>query len=553
VDSIYFQGLDKEAFSVVSGLPKYKLESGFSNNIEILFKPVRFGKNSAEIVVITQADTIIRNIVGEGLESFILIENPIIDFGKVPLGFHKDTIQVLTIKNLSNKVLHITNTKHNKPNDYDFKNGNIGAFDLKPNEIKRMDLRFEPSAVGRTSGTLEFYYDSEGSPTVIQLYGEGVKLNPQELTAPLDDTINIPIDCKLKWKENTTKTSFTLQLAKDLNFTDIVIDTTINQTNFVCSKLDFLQQYFWRVKPGKIADISDWSNTWRFTTLMDSVNLTSPTDLSRNQKKDIELLWEKGVYNKSYRLQVSLRNDFFGIADNDPSCLISKSNQVQENLQYFTKYFWRVRNESGDTLGYWSKVWQFNTGMSNIGLIYPANNDIGLENEINFKWNSVIGAEYYQLQISKNNQFTNLVFSKDSIKTTEIFVPDLEPEVNYFWRVRVWNEESIGTAFWSDVWTFTTGTSSVIEESEGIRIIPNPAGDYITVTLGAFNPKVNLGVDIPSEIQIYNTLGEKVTTPSLLGNATPPTEGNFRINISTLPKGMYFVRIGGEIAKFMKM
>jgi hypothetical protein len=61
------------------------------------------------------------------------------------------------------------------------------------------------------------------------------------------------------------------------------------------------------------------------------------------------------------------------------------------------------------------------------------------------------------------------------------------------------------------------------------------------------------GVDAPSAIQIYNTLGEKVTTPSLLGNATPPTEWNFRIDISALPKAMYFVRIGSEIAKFMKM
>jgi hypothetical protein len=56
-----------------------------------------------------------------------------------------------------------------------------------------------------------------------------------------------------------------------------------------------------------------------------------------------------------------------------------------------------------------------------------------------------------------------------------------------------------------------------------------------------------------SEIQIYNTLGEKVTTPSLLSNATPPKEGNIRIDISNLPKGMYFVRIGSEVAKFMKM
>jgi len=91
-----------------------------------------------------------------------------------------------------------------------------------------------------------------------------------------------------------------------------------------------------------------------------------------------------------------------------------------------------------------------------------------------------------------------------------------------------------------------------------IEISPNPAGDFITINLGAnsvgaINPMLKHGVDIPSDIVIYNTLGENMTTPSLLGNATPPKVGNFRIDISNLPKGMYFVRMGGEIAKFVKM
>jgi hypothetical protein len=51
-----------------------------------------------------------------------------------------------------------------------------------------------------------------------------------------------------------------------------------------------------------------------------------------------------------------------------------------------------------------------------------------------------------------------------------------------------------------------------------------------------------------SEIQIYNTLGEKVTTLE-----TKNFSSLQRINISALPKGMYFVKAGGETAKFVKM
>jgi hypothetical protein len=88
----------------------------------------------------------------------------------------------------------------------------------------------------------------------------------------------------------------------------------------------------------------------------------------------------------------------------------------------------------------------------------------------------------------------------------------------------------------------------VSDVSNLIQIIPNPAGDFVTVTLaGAINPMLKHGIDIPSDIVIYNTLGEKVTTVGAIH------ELPLQINISALPNGMYFVRIGGKIAKFVKM
>jgi len=50
-----------------------------------------------------------------------------------------------------------------------------------------------------------------------------------------------------------------------------------------------------------------------------------------------------------------------------------------------------------------------------------------------------------------------------------------------------------------------------------------------------------------SEISIYNTLGECVMT---VGNND---RCSLQINIADLPKGMYFVKIGGGTAKFVKM
>ena len=77
-----------------------------------------------------------------------------------------------------------------------------------------------------------------------------------------------------------------------------------------------------------------------------------------------------------------------------------------------------------------------------------------------------------------------------------------------------------------------------------ISLSPNPAGEFITVTLKlseGFKPSEGL------EIQIYNTLGEKVLSASAR-HAVP-----LQINISALPKGMYFVKAGDETTKFVKM
>ncbi|MEI6089009.1 MAG: T9SS type A sorting domain-containing protein [bacterium] len=370
------------------------------------------------------------------------------------------------------------------------------------------------------------------------------KFNPQVLLSPAKDTINVPVDCKLVWKKNSANTTYILQVSKFPKFSQKVIDIDIADTVHQSSILESFTTYFWRVSAVIGEDQSDWSPIWKFTTLIDSVKLTTPTDLSKNLNTPINMSWLEGIYKKDYRLQISKTNDFATLKTD--TLILKINNAEMKNLNYWQKYFWRVRNESGDTLGYWSEIWQFETRLREALLIYPADNQTGLGKEVNFRWNSadIDGAEYYQLQISKNDSFTDLVYSRDSITSTEQNVPDLEKDVLYYWRVRVWNIETIGTAYWSEVRTFRTGTSGVKDEADVIQIIPNPAGDFITVAL---KPSEGFEPSEGSAIQIYNTFGERVLS---VGTGR---DLSVRINIAALPKGIYFVKIGCETAKFVKM
>ena len=178
VRSVSFRGADDGAFSLVSGLPEYRVEPNSSHFGEFRFTPSRVGLHQAEVVIVTQSDTIVQNITGIGVENSILVQSDIIDFGTVMVGKYKDTLQTVTIKNTGSVPITIIETKHNVPNVIDFSTlQGGGSFTLLPNEERLMDLRFKPTDVGKTSGMLEFHYNGIGSPTRIQLFGEGVLKN----------------------------------------------------------------------------------------------------------------------------------------------------------------------------------------------------------------------------------------------------------------------------------------------------------------------------------------------------------------------------------------
>jgi hypothetical protein len=175
VDSIYIQGADATAFSLVSGFPEYTIEPNVSYFGEFRFVPDRVGIHRAEIVIVTQAETLLQNIIGEGVEPRLEIVNSLIDFGTIYVGEMVDTLQAVTVKNIGSAPLEILDTKHNYPNDVDFSTlSGGGNFMLQPGQDALMDLRFTANSSGRTSGTLEFHYNGVGSPAVVQLFGEGI-------------------------------------------------------------------------------------------------------------------------------------------------------------------------------------------------------------------------------------------------------------------------------------------------------------------------------------------------------------------------------------------
>jgi hypothetical protein len=95
----------------------------------------------------------------------------------------------------------------------------------------------------------------------------------------------------------------------------------------------------------------------------------------------------------------------------------------------------------------------------------------------------------------------------------------------------------------------TTNIGENSDEEQDFSIYPNPAKDYIEINfdaIAAINPTLKRGVDEGSDIQIFDMLGVPVT-------AIHPMTASHRMNIENLSPGIYFIKIGKRVEKFVKM
>ena len=87
-------------------------------------------------------------------------------------------------------------------------------------------------------------------------------------------------------------------------------------------------------------------------------------------------------------------------------------------------------------------------------LIYPTNKSLAFLDTANLSWTSIRNAAYYKLQVSKNENFTDLIFD-DYSKTNTILIRDLEQGYkDYYWRVASVNAGGLGE--YSETYSFKT-------------------------------------------------------------------------------------------------
>src|SRR5690606_18727126 len=184
-------------------------------------------------------------------------------------------------------------------------------------------------------------------------------------------------------------------------------------------------------------------------------------------------------------------------------------------------------------------------------VIYPSNNQVISSDTVNLIWNSETDILNYELNISEDSTFQNYI---DTLITdTSFTLVNLEPNKNYYWRVRALN--NIGWGGYSSIGRFNTFVTDVEYYSDNLvdfflsQNYPNP-----------FNPVTTIQYALKSRklvtLKVYDMLGNELAT--LINEEKHPgvyeIEFNPTSDIMNLASGIYYYQLkAGSFVETKKM
>ncbi len=179
----------------------------------------------------------------------------------------------------------------------------------------------------------------------------------------------------------------------------------------------------------------------------------------------------------------------------------------------------------------WTKLEQGFTTETNISCI--GSPDMG---------NRIICGSYNEGYFISNDEGLSWTSYTENLPPyTGMIVQELFREFAYDGQGTLFAATFTGVYKWDNILTVQQNNN---EPSE-LEIFPNPASEFIEISVGSRHALPN------ADIRILNVFGEIVSTS--VCSADTSASGGQRIDVSGLPSGVYFVRVGGRVMKFIKI
>jgi len=363
-------------------------------------------------------------------------------------------------------------------------------------------------------------------------------LPPPSLVSPKDKSAKMPIDINFTWTKALTSEDAWIEVGSspDLKTGNFYVGKAEELTGHFLFDFEFNKTYYWRTYASNEDGVSDYSETWSFTTTIPGVDLLTPSNKDKAIVLTPTLTWK--LINKATRYKVQLAKDslFTNLIYTKDSTELNNV-ELTDNLEPFTTYYWRVQTYVQGLVGEWSKTWSFRTELPLTTLTEPALGDSNqIINSLYLRWQKPLGALKYDVRVDTKNTFdTPDLVTKNDWDFVQFDLYNLKYKTIYYWSVRSIN----GTekSAWSETWYFTTkpDPSSVIDDNGNfeIDIFPNP-----TQSLANISFKIKENAEISYDI--LSVTGSLIESKNLgyfdKGNVIVP------MNTNTLASGTYLVQ-----------
>lgn len=209
--------------------------------------------------------------------------------------------------------------------------------------------------------------NSEGTSewTKIHYFKTGyVRPDIPVLESPEQGKRKLPTSVKLCWKTANRAITYHLQVAKDPNFGNLIVNVdTLTSLCYEVADLSVNTEYFWRVAAINLGGSSGFSQTRTFVTAplppSTKVNLVNPPNNATNVLVNVDFKWDAVADADLYTLQIATDPEFTNIIVNNNK--VFNNTKTIFNLPPLTKLYWRVRAENDGGFSPWSDTWNFTT------------------------------------------------------------------------------------------------------------------------------------------------------------------------------------------------
>ncbi len=384
------------------------------------------------------------------------------------------------------------------------------------------------------SGTGACMLTMTGDQTVTAEFNTGSNLIPEKvmLTSPENRSYTNNPALNFTWQAAAEAAKYRLQISRDSSFNNIVKNEVLNGTSFAINTLPD-RRYFWRVAGMNAYNKKGpWSDV--YSVVIDQVAPKVPWQMIPVNNMPVStqtptLLWKKVSGVSAYFLEIATEPAFVNLVYTETT---SKSNAElsDANALAFGMYYWRVRavDATGNDSG-WSPAAQFSVTL----LKGPRNESFTHDKTPTLRWVSGRDFDWVNVQLATDAAFSNVIADKDVPASRTTFTTQPLEYQQYFWRIRVMQNEQWSDWMAANAFTVTPGLGSPVTLTPRNRSVDTTGSPVFT-----WREISDHGLGQPNTYQIQID-----TVPSFSNPQTDTVVTGTTFSAGTLAPGRYFWRV----------